>query len=389
LAKKDVNQTIASGTNTLTVSQFDQVCRYINLHENIVIKLMPGGGKSSISPILENSETLKNVGFLALDCSLDIDSAQLIIKDYVASHTGHEAISSGLSSIMRDKILYFVLDNFTEDNEKLANYLLALRNSYGRNLKFIIVTNAYEYENLSANFKTKFSSLLHNVVEVHYFSTETASHWLEVVSKELGIEDLSASDKEYVLEICGGVPFLIKNFLRSSLYSNSLKETFNSNEFKDIVEIYWYKLAKQEQVVLKTLHYQKTLINLPKTTDHLVRFGLIVDGKINGRWIELIKEIGNPKFTIEGKRIFWDEVDFTKSFTENEVQILIELVNKDGEILDRDDIAKIIWGEHASSEYSAWAIDQNISRLRKRLEEVGIPKDTIVTIKKKGVKLAD
>jgi arginine repressor len=392
--KTQKEHTIASGTNTLTKKQFADICELIQLKENIVIRLMPGGGKSSIFKLLDNlhaedivPEEIKKVQFISLDCMLDLEAAQYIIKDFINAKTGLKNIGTGLAALTKKRPVYFVLDNFTNTNEKLLNYFLALRNSYGRDIKFIIICNIANYEQMPAKFRSKYSSLLHNTIDKPYFSPEIAQAWLKKNAKDLGIEIKSAKDIDYVLSICGGVPFLIKNFLRCTNHHKNFQETFEGEAFKEMVEIFWHKLTNQEQLVLKTLAYQNKLLEIPKVTKHLKDFNLIKDNKVNGKWIELIKEISNPKFKVEQGKIFWDEVDFTDRFTDNEKQILMSLIELNGEILDRDAIAHIIWGKHASSEFSAWAIDQNISRLRRKLEGLGIRKNVIKTIKKKGLKL--
>jgi DNA-binding winged helix-turn-helix (wHTH) protein len=63
------------------------------------------------------------------------------------------------------------------------------------------------------------------------------------------------------------------------------------------------------------------------------------------------------------------------------------LVFADGEVISRDDIAHLIWGENADSKFSSWAIDKNISRLRGSLRTMGFSDETIVTVKRQGYKL--
>ena len=52
----------------------------------------------------------------------------------------------------------------------------------------------------------------------------------------------------------------------------------------------------------------------------------------------------------------------------------------------RDEIGDTLWGKESYEKYSDWAIDQLMSKLRKKLEKLGI-KDRLATVRGKGYKL--
>ena len=58
-------------------------------------------------------------------------------------------------------------------------------------------------------------------------------------------------------------------------------------------------------------------------------------------------------------------------------------VNK---LKSRDDIGDVLWGKESYEKYSDWAIDQIMSKIRKKLGLLGT-KTRIVTVRGRGYKL--
>lgn len=70
------------------------------------------------------------------------------------------------------------------------------------------------------------------------------------------------------------------------------------------------------------------------------------------------------------------------SFFEEKIYLL--LTRKKGEVVDREDIAKVVWGEIDWEErYSDWAISQVMHRLREKLKKIETA-IVIKTVKGKG-----
>ena len=59
-------------------------------------------------------------------------------------------------------------------------------------------------------------------------------------------------------------------------------------------------------------------------------------------------------------------------------------LSKKGKIVSREEIAKTIWEQSWEDFYSDWAIDQTISRLRKKLSELDVLPQIIKTIRGRG-----
>jgi len=65
-------------------------------------------------------------------------------------------------------------------------------------------------------------------------------------------------------------------------------------------------------------------------------------------------------------------------------KILEAFIQKKNNILLRDDIAQIIWGENSFDKFSDWAINKTVSRLRSKLIAHGYPSEILTTIKGRG-----
>ena len=75
-----------------------------------------------------------------------------------------------------------------------------------------------------------------------------------------------------------------------------------------------------------------------------------------------------------------------EKFTRQEYSVLSMLLQKKSKLCTRDDIGDILWGNDSYEKYSDWAIDQLMSKLRKKLTDLGV-KEKLVTVRGKGYKL--
>lgn len=78
-----------------------------------------------------------------------------------------------------------------------------------------------------------------------------------------------------------------------------------------------------------------------------------------------------------GSQILGDDL------SEREFELLSMFVDNYGKVVNRDSVAEVLWKSRSIEKYSDWAIDQTISRLRKKLPQT----ISIKTIKGRGFKL--
>ncbi|MDP2860497.1 MAG: winged helix-turn-helix domain-containing protein, partial [bacterium] len=76
-----------------------------------------------------------------------------------------------------------------------------------------------------------------------------------------------------------------------------------------------------------------------------------------------------------------------EKFTPQEYEVLRFLLKEPNKLRSRDEIGDAIWGKDAYDRYSDWAIDQLISKLRKKLLKLGVKKSSLVTVRGRGYKI--
>lgn len=79
-------------------------------------------------------------------------------------------------------------------------------------------------------------------------------------------------------------------------------------------------------------------------------------------------------------------VDVTKMFSNSEREILTSLISKSPDSVNIDELSTIIWGKE-EDKFSLWAISKAISRIRKKLSQLGLPKNLISYTRGKGYTL--
>ncbi len=104
---------------------------------------------------------------------------------------------------------------------------------------------------------------------------------------------------------------------------------------------------------------------------------------IFGRYVESLQRPAK-NIDLTQSHILLGDVPIDSFLSSKERSVLRLLVEKSGTLVDRDDIAKALWGDGWEDVYSDWAIDQLISRLRKKCVDLNISKRAILAVKGKG-----
>jgi hypothetical protein len=127
-----------------------------------------------------------------------------------------------------------------------------------------------------------------------------------------------------------------------------------------------------------------------KPTTYLIKTGLIVKENneyvINGKLFEYFMKKKFPD--IGDGKIILAESSIKRYLTPQQIMVLKYLLEKSdakkGELVTKEDLAKLLWGEDWANNYSNWAIDKQITRLRNKLEENNFPKKLVV-VRNKGI----
>jgi DNA-binding winged helix-turn-helix (wHTH) protein len=191
---------------------------------------------------------------------------------------------------------------------------------------------------------------------------------------------------------------LIKQVVRH--YSKTLDKNnlFNDNDLNFKLEIIYSEFLNEEKIVLEKIvkkdfnftdldkysinYFLKTGLLKEKNKKYLINSSLLKK-KIEEKFVKnyLIKLNKNNQILING-------VIVDSFFSLKEKRLLKYLINNQEKIISRQKIGEIFWGITNNENFSDWALDQAIRRLRLKLLKLGLGKNLIKTIKNQGFKLS-
>ena len=206
----------------------------------------------------------------------------------------------------------------------------------------------------------------------------------EVVRKRYKANLISDKQIRQAYKMCGGY-FAIGEILVSDLsLVDNIDKCLQDERICFLLETLWQCCSKESQNILKNLVLGKKV----NPTQYLLKTGMVscesmIFSLLMERWIkELVSKEDFSLKEING--VLWlAEENLEDRLTYQEYQVLDWLWAKKGEEVSRDEVAKVMWGEKSNQSYSDWAIDKIISKIRKKIGDVG-KKKKLKSIKGKG-----
>lgn len=349
----------------ITRAKMEEILSLVKRGENVTSLWMPHSGRTDFAIRLQEKKDLeveefKDVEFLMVDFSLAREYLERNLEELKPKIT--ELVNAG-------KQVTLVIDNFVLNDADWVKYVFSLRHGLplGK-LTFLILafeSDFYAYQTQ----KNDVGLIYHNIIKVPYFTRTDAISWLG---------DRYPERKDEIVDFCGGIVGLLINYVRSIDRPGQIHHS---------VEYMWGRFSERERHVLKSI---ATTGKVPPYTfelKYMKEHRLITDdNKIIGTWInQVVNSFAETTIVKKGDELAWDGVNINELFTDTENEVFNRLL-EDRE-LSRDTVAEIVWGKQAIDKYSDWAIDQMFSRLRKKLDNVGIGGDKIVTLKGRGFRV--
>lgn len=198
---------------------------------------------------------------------------------------------------------------------------------------------------------------------------------------------ISEGTKTRIIACCGGHLWLAKEIVRS-LASGGPGDPFHHDELSWRVEELYQGFIPREQDVLR-------LVALQKSTDDkeaygfLEKTGVISDGRIEiGLLEDYVKQraLKNVSLRVDQKKIMVGNVCIDEFLSAQENKAIRLLLFPGGVTVPRETLGKAIWGD--DGDFTDWALDQAMKRLRQKLLKFGIPETYIQTVKGKGYHVA-
>jgi hypothetical protein len=241
--------------------------------------------------------------------------------------------------------------------------------------------------NLTMPFRSLFQNTselpLYSDSETLYFASHLCSRWHFKLSKNTLL---------YIVQEAGGILLLAKAGVRIAVKENLnrlsqiQKVTRSHPDYLLQIRFFLSRLTERQREILKKI------ANLSPVEDSLELDHLesmrIIEKTLQG-W--QVRSLALQNF-LRDKTVSVDRIIKTvrgsETLSSREKKIVLKLIGKNGDILSRDEIADIIWKEKKYDQFSDWAIDKTISRIRKKIDKIpSLSELTIETRKKKGVSL--
>lgn len=297
---------------------------------------------------------------------------KLLTVDQFPGDTIFDTINNGIEVVC-------VIDNlaFVEDVKSLSESCDVLIKKYREKLKFVYIV---EEPTLIEKYKSKIpvtSTLFETIIYQEigkYWEAKDLYDFLHTQFKQ----DLSP-EEIYEISLKSGNHFgtfkrlykdKVLNMNTTERFISMLSESFNKSvltTFKKSLND--QDLTEDEEVIFNV--YQK--VGFFKGEE--IAIPLLSEYILNSK----IKESSEINENVKFNDLQLNEL----SKTEREIT---EFLMKSTEIVSKEKIGEIIWKDKIDSNYSVWAVDQRIARLRRKFMDLGMDID-IQTIYGKGFKL--
>ncbi len=349
----------------------------------------------SLSVPYFSSELPKDIRVIAVDLSgvTSRESTQSELGFALAAELSDVAFEKtylGLTKIIRAqaeqaRILFDIyLGQDAPIDPEFFLFLNRLRNLLGWRFSYVLFMNTKNV--FGASSQPVFDKVIkRNLVPILPRSPSDSLIIVNNYEERYG-KNITETQRKRIVELSGGNSGLIKAMTLQALEDAKW-------DYPDMLdERLFFRLKGIVEDVPEPM--RSLLVSLKKTQENssqivaLVRFGYLFEERGNMRiFSPLIPSFiaKHIKETPHSEKIDRFRVDETiLRLTLSQRKLLAHFEQHPGEIISKDTIAQILWGEDWADRYSDWAIDQLLSTLRERLASMKY-KGKIVTKKGEGI----
>lgn len=257
---------------------------------------------------------------------------------------------------------------------------------YNRAIVIFFESTITELKNLPTQIS---HTLLQNVSYISLFSFETTKHFCKHIAQrwKFKISDQQVRD---IYEYSGGHVWLVKEVLRQLAKKDDLLQNiFSSQEIQFKKEKIWESLGKEHKEYLvkvdQKFYDQQESQNL--IFKDLFNLGFIKHEKpfIPGFILELSASIQHS-IVVKNSEFYFNDICVTSFFSKKEQELFLAFYYATENKISREDLGKLLWGQTEGG-YTDWALDKTVSRLRAKLNKLGISGKALVTLREQGYQL--
>ena len=208
-----------------------------------------------------------------------------------------------------------------------------------------------------------FPTLSRNIAPFPLHTPPTSTKFIQKLAHDWHLT-LTPDQVNLLVSECGGYLWLIKEALRQLRdTSTTLENIFKSDVYCWKTLQIWQSLPQEHQMALIYPPTSPTPVIAELTT-----LGFIDQHHNLPSFLQThVNQQRQDQFKIDKNQIIFRNVDISATFSLHERHLLGKLWQSHPQPLTRDQIAQAFWGADWSSQYSDWAIDKIISRLRRKI----------------------
>lgn len=263
-------------------------------------------------------------------------------------------------------------------------FLNRLRNLLGWKFSYILFATGRLL--LSKNYDVALMdrTLKRNLVPVLPRDESDSSITLENYEERFK-KPLEEKMRKKILDLSGGNPGLIKAlYLQAKENSHWTSPDFSDGELSHRFQGITLDLPPRYLSLLASgVRIKESIIR-----DNLIFFGYLVKKDkalrpFSPLWLEFVKKYGK-RLPADLKKTIGGLDSAVLHLSQSQRKVFAYLGQHPGEIVSRDKVAEILWGENWHERYSDWAIDQLIFAIREKMGPTKI-KGKLVTKKGEGI----
>ncbi len=376
----------------LTQQKLQELARLMKLGQNVTCLWLPGVGRSAAITVLAEDALLRKSLGIENYLLLNLD---LSLNDYFFMRQLEERLECVGGSVMqalaelasKTEKTFFVLDNQSQQSNDRTRFIdMLLQEHKG---KLHTISHTIEHQPLLDGSLDSLS--LQNFLYMGYFNDAQAAEWLEINQLKHS-QKLSSTQIQEIISYSGGVPMLMRTFLRGLEQGLKIEAIKSSQELQSLqknlvarLHDYWPHL--------KSIYHQRDEQVPVAMKQLLVSLGLCqkIESRLalRGKWL-VTALTPNSHTTLlldrEAGTLLLEEFDILSLLSPKQKQLVLEVAagSLQGSYTSRERLAELIWGGGFS--YSEWSLDQQISRLRKSLLAAGVD-DLVVSRRGKGYEI--
>ena len=204
-----------------------------------------------------------------------------------------------------------------------------------------------------------------------------------------GFVSVSKEQTEKIIGLAGGYVSLIRFYLRNLELVD--EEVIDNPEVKYFFEGIWESLADESRLWLFDFASKKEIGNPSK---FLVESGIVnlsakqkLFSKVFEEYLDKLLQKKVPEIKMVGEILTVGNQRVETLLSNQEERVMRLLASQVDKIVSRDEVAEAIWGKLSMDNYSDWAINQIIRRIRVKIGDIREDKKLIETIRGKGFRL--